>query len=290
MEKSISCEEFVSEILAGDWIKDNSYLVDEASIYRWIAIALRGFGQSIMGKEELILKVENFRAELPANFGNLSLAVLCDPYAYKINGNDRDTFLKSYMWKERIVSNCLEPNECVDSCPEITKECVITEKYFFRDENNYAEIYYKNPIYLKLGKNVLRNRCADDCRNRHLYDVNYTIDIINQVVQTNFREGTVYLVYYGLPADEDGLPLIPVTFNRRIENYLEYHVKRKILEEAIMSDDAPHKATMLQYYRQEERLAHSEALKELSPLKMSSLWHTINKLRSDRRKFDIRIQ
>lgn len=291
MEGTISCEEFLSEVLSDGWFRDNHHLVDSASVYRWIAIALRKFGQNIMQKEETMIKVENHRAELPLNFGNLSLAVLCDPYGYKVNKDKKDHFIKSYMWKERIESNCLEPNECVDSCPEMEKERVITERYYFRDEDedDYAEIFYRNPVYLKLGKNILKNRCTDDCANKYSFDPNYRIDIINQTAQTNFREGTIYMVYYALPADEEGLPIIPKTFNRTIENYLEYHVKRRILEDAIMSDDAPNKVQLLSYYRENERATLSEALKELSPLKLDSLWHTVNKLRSDMNRFDIRM-
>lgn len=290
MEGSISCEAFISDALTGQFWNDNPHLINMADIYRWIAIGLKSFGRSVTQKEEIMVKIEDYRGTVPMNFDNLSLAILCDPYAYKVDEGKKDHFIKSYMWKERIVSNCLEPNHCVDSCPEMEKECVITERYYFRDEDDsYAEIFYKNPIYLKLGKNILRNRCTDDCRNRNTFDVNYRMDVIGETIQTNFKEGTIYMVYYGVPADEDGLPLIPKTYNRKIENYLEYHIKRRILEDAIMSTDAPNQISMLQYYNERERMAHSEALKELSPLKMKSLWNTVNKLRGDMRKYDLRL-
>ena len=68
MEKStyIPLEEFIADLTSSNYFKDNSQLVDEASI-RWVFLKLKNFGRNVMDKYERVIHVDNYRAELPEN-------------------------------------------------------------------------------------------------------------------------------------------------------------------------------------------------------------------------------
>lgn len=286
MDLSISCDSLINEILAEEFFKDNFTLVDRASIYRWVNILLRKFGVNVMQKHELIVKVENYRANLPENFGYLSLSILCEPESYSLKSGCKDTLINSYYWKERIVNLCIE--DCEDSC-DPTKEKRIIEKYYFHNEGDEGEVHvnYRQLHYLKLGKNIIRGRCMTDCINKYKHCERDTIDIVGNTLNANFKEGLIYMVYYATPMDEDGVPIIPKTKNGNLETYVEYHIKRKILENAVLSKDLRDRRSMLGYFRNEEKELEREAIADTSPFSMQTFWESINKKRSDIRKFEL---
>lgn len=56
-----------------------------------------------------------------------------------------------------------------------------------------------------------------------------TFDIRDGKFITNFRHGTVYLIYYGLQSDNAGYQMIPE--NYRIEEYIRAYLKQKLFEQ-----------------------------------------------------------
>ena len=78
--------------------------------------------------------------------------------------------------------------------------------------------------------------------------------------------------------DDDCLPVIPITPNGYLEEYLEYHVKRKILEDAMLSDDTVNKQYIYSSYMQQETDLHAKQkliLLKLIWLRYLKQWVTI---------------
>lgn len=281
MEQTISLDGLIAEIASSNYFKDNPHLIDKPAIYRWVNNSLKKFGRNILQKYSKVVEVKDYRADLGCDFGQLNLAVHCQKDACKIRGN-KDRLIETYFYRDRIEKTYFIQNEEITTCdePVIKEEKRICEKFYIHDECDVT-LYYKNPIYVTLGRDVLSESCTKDCFNRKIKDSPYSINIKGQTLYANFREGDLYVEYYSLPIDEEGIPIIPKTSNGYLEEYIEYMIKRRILEDAMMSKDAQNLQGMFQYYVQEERRLFDKALKETSPFNMQALWKAIEHRRRD---------
>ncbi len=232
---------------------DEAGLIDEVSIRRWIRNELKRFGVNIMTLQEGIINVKNSRAEMPDNYGVLYLAAKCEPLGYHAQGS-KDHLQGSYFWKERIEKKTSW--ESCDPCCVDEQESRIVERLYFHED--YCDFYYKSPMLLRLRKGIKKSQCHSKCKNLSealTYSSPYDINILKNTAYFNFEEGSVYLQYYGIDKDEDGEMLIPEDDHNRVETYLEYYIKRRIMEDVAANDDDP-KGTasrMLSYYMQQER-------------------------------------
>jgi len=111
---------------------------------------------------------------------------------------------------------------------------------------------------------IKKEYCATGCKNLQKQltsSAKNEINIVGNVIQTNFKNGFIYLQYNGLPTDEDGDILIPEV--RSLEEYLIYYAKRKILEALWINDDDVNIVNKLQYIRQMERETFSLAMTQV---------------------------
>lgn len=228
---------------------NSSGLIDEVSIYDWVIEASKKFGENVMILQDTVVEVKDSMATLPDNYYSLYSAHLCEKKGYVLKDPKHiDTLQQSYMWVERVERSS-SWNSCEPCCKEDTEKTIV-EKYYFRDVE--AEFHYKNPILLKLGKTMKRNKCHKDCRNLLVRDNPNEITINQKTLQSNFREGNIYIQYYGLETDEDGSPLIPESPKGEVEKYIEYYVKRNFFEGLIANGDDPNARTLFQFYIQKE--------------------------------------
>lgn len=292
-------DSFIAELKSSNFFKDNPHLIDESSIYRWVNMALKKFGTNIMDKRESVSHINNYKGTTPSDFGKIALAVYCEPYSCHIKGS-KEKVLQSRVWVDRVETeyaydriyfndvcefeNCHKDCECKNRQKSTNH---IVEKLSI-DLNDY-HFHYRNPQYVKLGRDVIRESCMDACINRGVKDSPYSINIKGQMIYANFRKGAIYMEYYGLPQDEDGVPIIPHSQNGYLEEYIEYNVKRKILEDAIMSKDASNLITMFQFYNQKENELYERAISDTSPLNMKSFWKAISVRRKDMAKYNINL-
>lgn len=233
-------------------------LIDKVDLYRWTNIALKNFGQSICVLTEKVVEVKNGKAYLPEGFHSLHFAAYCSPKGYYTNGNKRPAVISSNIWKERVERR-MEWNSCEPCCTTET-ETIISEDIYLDD--NLLTFYYTNPIVLKLGKSFKKDLCTNECKNRVIKESPYEINIIGTTLQTNFNSGYIYIQYYGLEQDENGLPLIPDTPKRKVEVYIEYHLKRKLLEQLMLNGDDVNLINMLSYFAQQERIEFPQAMSD----------------------------
>jgi len=250
----------ISEIESSAFFKDNPHLIDRAAIYRWIFLALKQFGKNTMTVTKTVVNINNYVGKLPSNFGKLSLGLFCQADKYSIKSGSKDHLMNTYIWTEKIKSYA---DECdsKDPCETPQVGCIIERQYFHTDGE--VEITYKNPQYVKLGRNINGDLCSKDCVNKTVKDSPYSIDIQGNKIKANFREGKLYIEYYALPQDEDGLPIIPNSSYGYLEQYIEAHIRRRLLEEAMYSKDATNLQNMFQFAIQNEQNLLVEALKDV---------------------------
>jgi hypothetical protein len=287
-----TADQFIADITSSNYFRDNPHVIDEVSIYRWIHQLLQQFGLNIMQKKDFVVKVDKYRGQLPEDFGVLSLAVFCEFDRAKVYGDEKKLYHSSiikaryedYYIQSDLVDVC--EYKCEDVCPEPKVD--IIEKWYI-DDSCRGEIYYKNPKYVKLGRDVLRSGCTSDCVNRNVKDSPYSINIVGKNIHANFPEGKLFLEYYATPTDEENKPIIPHTKNGYLEQYLEYAIKRRILEDAMWSKDAKDLFTMFNFTVQQEDILRGRALSDVSNIGMQALWNAINVRRNDMSKFHVNL-
>lgn len=260
-------------------------LLDEDSMYRDIVLGLKKFGNDIMEIHETVVEVVDGFAELPDNFHSLYLAALCEPMGYKTTCDTDAEFhdlQDSNFYRERTVYTS-KWSEC-DACCETITESVIRENYYYKRKKS-MEFYYQNPQLLSLGATFNRNNCHAKCRNKLVKDNPNEIVIKNYRLQANFNTGNIYMIYYGLPVDENGKVDIPETKTGDLEEYLEYRLKRKIAERLTGNKDAAGITSMFQTYFQLEQQLRRAASNEvkmgnINPKRYAARMKRLNRLES----------
>lgn len=235
-----------------------SNLIDETSLVTWTYSALKNFGQSVCILQEGVVQVESGQAPMPNNFHSLQMAVKCNPKGFYVCEEDIPVIQNTLMWKERVERSSVW-NSCAPCCKQ-ESETVITENILINDK--LISFYYESPMLLRLGKSMKKDSCANTCKNLFTTQCEYEISIINQTLYTNFPSGTVYLQYYGLEKEEDGTLIIPDTPRGKLVEWLQSHLKRRIIEDIFTNGDDPSAGTLLQYWSQKEQMEFNEAIRD----------------------------
>jgi hypothetical protein len=283
----LSLQEFIADRFSSNFFKDNPHLVDDASIALWVYDKLKNFGASLEEKYEEVVEISNHRGKLPENFSRLYLAVYCEPFFASYSGDP--VRVQSRLYGEKL--KCFEATACENCEPQCSDEtCLerIVENYYMDATN--VSFYYRNPVYVKLGKGFAGTKsCTNDCPNRYLKESPFSVDIKGRNVHANFKDGFIYVQYYGTPMDEDCMPLIPQTPNGYLHEYLEYYVKRRILEDAILSDDSKNKLNLYQSFMMQEKELEDKAKADASKVDMVAVMRAIGNNRKRMRKYDINL-
>lgn len=253
-------------------------LLDEDTMYREIVLGMKRFGNDIAELHEAVVEVKGGYAQLPENFKNLYAAYLCEPDGYSKNPEIEEHELQSSHFYTEKVTYGDKWNECDGCCTERT-ENIVRENFYFKNKKA-AEFYYKKPALLSLGKTFNKSNCHSKCRNKYVRDNPNEIVIIKFRLQANFNEGSIYMMYYGLPMDGEGKIDIPETNGGHLEQYLEYRVKRKIAENLIANKDAVGLQTLYPIWKQDEQVHLRNAsnefkMKKITPRTMSR-WQRLN--------------
>ena len=278
-------EELFAEIKSDLSKYDAAGLIDEIALVRDATTALKKFGNGITSLQEQIIEVKNGKATLPENFNSIFYAGLCKPVGYSTH-EDRDNLISSHMYVERTTSTH-EWNEC-DACCQDQKQSVIRENLYFK--GNLTTFHYSAPRDLKLSKYIDRQYVNSRCRNKFVRQGVDEIMIDKFTLTANFESGYVYLMFYGLPRDEEGYLSIPETKSGQLETYIEYYLKRRLAERLIGNDDAGQGLRNLYSVYQQKELSSIEAA--MTEIKMKAFTPRVTKMiarknRQETLKFDI---
>jgi hypothetical protein len=231
-------------------------------------------GLRIMQTKEALLEIEKGRVKLPDNFYVLNFALICDAGIDIVQAIPQGTNIQEVPYKETnpVISactdgavncqKCQQPLPCTCGCTQTIPTACSSQNYdplvpygdsctkprvFMNCKGDCWELIqvvnltttrtYKRLIPIKILENPETIDC--DCPNLYMDAVN-TGWIQNGYLYTNFDCGKVYINYQGMMEDGDNNLLVPD--HDMINEYYEYAIKRRILENLIMNDESVSKA------------------------------------------------
>lgn len=257
-------EEFLSEIKSNLQSHVSSGLIDDSQIY---SLMLDGLSElSIMPtiRIETILDVKNNKVKLPDGFRSLYSAVKCEPFGVISEDDDKkDVLLDTYLYKVR-ETNTLSWNTC-NPCDVTETDSCIVEKVYLHDGSKH-NIYYNNvqSLKLKLTPHVRRNKCDKECVNFKVVNSPNEISINNKYLYTNFKEGSIFMVYNGYDEDDDGFVIIPETPGNNVYKFLKAYVIKELIKILMINGDLTGvEQNLLSLYTQESMLYLQKASGEL---------------------------
>jgi len=243
---------------------DAANVLDTLSMYDWTFKALKRFGNLITTIHEKVVDIEDGKGNLPSNFQSLKSAIKIEP-SYVSSELDNDVLQTAYFWKERVEKSN-KWNHCKDCEKEYTEKTIV-EKLYLHDKP--TSFHYKNPTYLKLGRHVNKDPYAQDCDNKKVHSSPYEITINQNTIYTNFKEGSIFVRYYGFEMDDAGKPYIPESPHERLETFLTYHLKRKIFEDLWLNSDDAGIENKIQYLLSQENTEFRLALSDVKAASMT---------------------
>lgn len=236
-----------------DFIAENPFHYEQGNIhthniYTWVMSALSIFGNNLAEIQAVTLDVVNFKAHLPKDFISLRYAVKCSPVGYSTS-MDKNTLFSVSQWVERTERG--RTWDSCDPCCREESEKVITEKVYIKGKGE-IEYYMDRPTLLTVERGA-RKYCAAGCLNLTKNQSEYTIDIVRKTVHTNFESGVIFAKYFGLPQDDEGIPIIPDAPQDVIFRYVDAYVYMKFYEYLLRNKSDSSIITLYKLYRDTER-------------------------------------
>lgn len=208
----------------------DSGAVDDLLFPTYLNKCLNKLGKGSYVIRDIILNMEDFQARLPDNFYSVREAWLCTyvngyPYQSANSFYSQAASTSTIQVSPITTDKCCTNVECTD--PDCYGECMPVLIQAVYKTNNEMNVTYKREYLLKPGNISVDRYCALDCANYGASGPD-SFDIRDNKFVTNFRNGTVHLVFYATDYDDKGNQLIPD--NYRIKEYIEAFLKFKVFE------------------------------------------------------------
>lgn len=261
-------KELRAEILTLIKKYDDLGLVDYITLDNLLKTELMKFGNNVMEKRAEVIEISGGEADLPTGFFKLNLAMTCQPYEVEPIEEVDTLWRTDHAMSKRIVTNYEWDNMSNTHYRKSYKE--IIEKKEIRG----SKIYFKHrPIeILTLTKNIPKEFISDSSVNkvvRHVQGASQ-INIKPTKIQTNFREGFIYLEYDALP-EQDGDLLIPNI--PALQDYLKYFCAYKALESIWTNGEATDVVDKIAYFKNEADTLKATAMTATKFETLPSDWH-----------------
>lgn len=273
----VTLDEFIAEIETTFRNYADTNDIDRVSIKTWVINELRRFGKNICQMRETIVDVKGSRALLPETFKSLVFALKLTP---QDDVTDNEGVEKTLIIERQRIENPAEWSTATrDYFVNYCESKIVTEKVYAYNEK---QIKYYRPHLLGLIKGTQSDTLDVNCLNLHpsIRDTRPDkVSITNRTLNTNFKEGRVYVKYNALPSMDEEIA-IPIITTGDIRKYIENYVKIKIAEDLIVNQRNPAGIqNILSMWIQNQRLFYIEAKSEAN-------WNGI----SDRLHKDIYLQ
>lgn len=247
--KYIKFSDVLNSVKSDLHLFDNNGMILEDRLLKIIYRCNEKLGLKLNKSKQVLLEVKNGKADLPADFYKIEM--IFATAVTKIPNN------LQLVPGERVEYTTCPPK---DNSPLIRidklgcKDVCSNEIFIVRQPKIQREIEIKTFIPLSMSR-----RCVDSCAT---YSPNaktnseFAIDLEDDIIKTSFNEGQIFMCYIGTLEDEEGLPMIP--FHPLLNNYYEWSLKKKILEDIFMNSEAD-VTNKLQYATQQLSDAYIEA-------------------------------
>jgi hypothetical protein len=233
-----------------------------------IKVAMRvnyDLGLRIYKTKEKMLCVEDGRVRLPDDFYVMNYALVCGEYEYSVQlpqGTNIQEVVPEYRpWIDQL--NCTDEINmgeltCLQKCGNNYGiiQVINTEHRFFK---TLMPVRFKNSEYIDC-----------DCPNLRTHGLDEAY-IKDGFIWTSFKDANLYINYQGSLEDDNGNLLVPD--HPFLNEYYEYALKKRILENAVM--DGANVVPQLQLVMQEYRGARNNALSVVNTpnfSEMQKLW------------------
>ena len=212
--------------------------VDDLMFPTYLNKCLTKLSRATKPIKEIPLYIEDFQARLPDNFHAAREIWMCaeiqtQPYQdsssfYSQTGTCTVQVSPVIVGGVPCGSNCNDP-----FCPDCKDVLAIDQAVY--KSTNITDRVYRQMYLLKPGNISARNNCsADYYKNWSDYGQSPnssnidSFDIRDNKLITNFRNGTVHVIFYANDVDVCGNELMPD--NYRIKEYVEAFIKYKVFE------------------------------------------------------------
>jgi len=248
-------------------------------------------GLRVYMTKETLLEVDRGRVKLPDDFFVLNFAMVCDDFSvdqtFPQGTNIQEIpvnnpMVAKYRETPQVISACndgtvnctvcqsapcscscnTQPSNCVYNPLEQYGNTCIKPRVFMNCKDDCYELVQvvgtRTNTYRRLAPlRILENAQSIDCDCPNLYlNTNNQAWIRDGYLYTTFRTGKVYINYQGTLEDDNGNLLIPD--HDMINEYYEYAVKQRILENLLMNDE--NVTAKLQLVEARLRAARNQAL------------------------------
>jgi len=255
----------------------DSGAVDDLMFPTWTDKCLRKLGKSSYNILPWILHLDNFEARLPDGFIAVREAWMCTQVHGKPYREASSFYSQAHSLDTIKVSPETSNEDCTGDCLPNTIQVV------YKTNNEFNQTFTKQYL-LKPGNISVRNSCSFDCANFGSSSPD-TFDIHNNKFVTNFRCGTVYLLYYGADTDASGNQMIPDDY--RVKEYIEAFIKYKVFEmlsNQLVDETYKQIQEKMLYYKQQSEEAYILAE---SSIKKQDVYSKVRAIKRQRNSFNL---
>lgn len=260
-------KELKAEILTLIRKYDDLGLVDHITADNLIKAELKKFGSNVMETSSKVIEIIGGQADLPFDFFRLNIALKCQPYTVEPIEEVDTTWRKDHSVSKRVVENYEWDNGSNSHYKKSYKE-IIEYK-----EIRGSRIQFKHsPIeVLALVKNIPKDFISNSCVNRAVSNISGSaeINIKPTKIQTNFKEGYVYIEYESLPSENGDLIIPDIPY---LDEYLKYFCAYRVLEGIWTNGEMTDVADKIMYFKNEANTLKANALTFTKFDKLSPDW------------------
>lgn len=246
--KYITLAQLLASVSLDLRLYDASGYIGESTVIKVIHKCNDKLGVKLHKSKQCLIDIKDYKGNLPDDFWKAELIF--------------GTYLSEISTTLPLIpGNIVEYT--TDPCGVEGGTIVNNLKVKYSDSNNACVWAIKYPETEKITTitNIIPLTMKQGCKQNSTYycpnsSGQYSIDIDDNVVTTNFKEGQIFLCYLGLMEDDKGNVLIP--FHPLLNDYYEYSVKEKLFEDIFLNseDDVEKK---LQYVTMKRKEAYLDA-------------------------------
>jgi len=263
--------------------------IDDLMFPTYLDKCLKKLGRSSYVIQETYLDICDFEARLPDNFFAVREAWMCtsvDARPYQsANSFYSQAASQTTIQVSPVISNqtpCTNDGCSDPGCDGLTCLPLLIQAVY--KTNNAINRSVQRQYLLKPGNISVKAHCTLDCANIGS-SADDSFDIRDNKFVTNFRNGTVHLVFYCYEYDTIGNQMIPD--NYRIREFVEAFIKYKMFELLVnqINDETFNQLQQkLVYYKQ----LHDEAFIMADiEIKKQDAWTKQRRIKNDLNRFNM---
>ena len=247
--------------------------ISEVLIPTFVDQALRKLKVMVLEPEELVLRFENYKSELPCDFALLDYAIHYDSDVFWSQGVNS----AKGSWYKSI--------QCTNGCTD----CGLKEEMYeiVTVPTPGFKITMKNPTWIRVYHGS-KTMCTEGCENLNVSSDNVIQIHPNKTVTSTFESGCVYFRYFSRPMDDDNLPMVPEILE--VEEYIKSYLKFKFFEQlwhSVVDESQRQVEAKFQYYRQDQLNKLQAANGYLLTYSKQQMADNVAKIRTQFHKFHI---